>query len=337
VELRRPTSLATTLKQFVPRAGLVAAVLVGGRAAAQQVDPELWITDGPVYAVAESNGTVYIGGLFTRVAPATGGGAALDATSGEPVPSFSSSSRVLGEVFAVAPDGSGGWYIGGRFTHVGGKPRSNLAHLGADLSVSAWNPSANGWVYALAVSGSTVYVGGTLTAVGGQPRSCIAALDAVTGAVTAWDPNATGWSPTVEALLVDGSTIYVGGFFTGIGGQPRNEVAALDAVTGSATAWNPNPSPGSHVYALAVSGSTVFVGGTFTDMGGQPRDNLAAVDATTGAATAWVANTNINRRVSALVVGGPNLYVGGWFSTIAGRPRNNIAALDVGTGAAIAY
>ncbi|GIW09481.1 MAG: hypothetical protein KatS3mg061_0538 [Dehalococcoidia bacterium] len=46
------------------------------------------------------------------------------------------------------------------------------------------------WVYALAVSGSTVYVGGGFTSVGGQTRNRLAALDAATGNVTSWNPNA---------------------------------------------------------------------------------------------------------------------------------------------------
>jgi hypothetical protein len=45
--------------------------------------------------------------------------------------------RVAGTVYAVAPDGSGGWYVGGSFTHVGGTPRSNLAHVFADQSLFA--------------------------------------------------------------------------------------------------------------------------------------------------------------------------------------------------------
>jgi len=55
---------------------------------------------------------------------------------------------------------------------------------------------------------------------------------------------------------VSGSTVYVGGFFTSVGGRRRNFVAALDASTGCATPWNLNAS--NIVYSLAVSGSTVY-------------------------------------------------------------------------------
>jgi hypothetical protein len=54
-----------------------------------------------------------------------------------------------------------------------------------------------------------------------------------------WDPNADN---TVLSLAVSGSTVYVGGAFSSIGGQTRNRIAALDASTGAAMSWNPNAS-----------------------------------------------------------------------------------------------
>jgi hypothetical protein len=61
-------------------------------------------------------------------------------------------------------------------------------------------------VKALAVSGSAVYVGGDFSLIGGQKRNYIAAVDVMTGAPTAWDPNVNSW---VKALAVSGSTIYL--------------------------------------------------------------------------------------------------------------------------------
>ena len=43
----------------------------------------------------------------------------------------------------------------------------------------------------------------------------------------------------VSAIVVDGTTIYVAGGFTQIGGEARPGLAALDAATGLATAWAP--------------------------------------------------------------------------------------------------
>ena len=63
---------------------------------------------------------------------------------------------------------------------------------------------------------------------------------------------------------VSGNTVYVGGIFTSIGGQPRNRIAAIDATTGLATAWNPNAD--SWEQSLAVSGGIVYAGGAFTNI-----------------------------------------------------------------------
>src|SRR5439155_27376217 len=103
-----------------PAAGLVVAgaVVVArvGPAAGQAVDTSLWVTDGQVSAVALSAGTVYIGGGFTNVGPPSGGCQGVSTASGVPVANFP---KVAGLVFAAAPDGSGGWYIGGYFSGVG--------------------------------------------------------------------------------------------------------------------------------------------------------------------------------------------------------------------------
>jgi len=192
------------------RASMIAAMAVPwllwstGVGLAQTVDTSLWVTDGAVCSMVRDAGTIYIGGSFTRVGPATGCGVAIDASTGaaqQPYP------RVAGYVRAVAPDGSGGWYLGGSFTLVRGQARNNLAQLDAAGNLTGWSPDANGEVRALAVSGGTVYAGGDFDSIGGQPRNKIAALDAVTGAATAWDPNATGgyYQSRVLTLAVSGA------------------------------------------------------------------------------------------------------------------------------------
>jgi hypothetical protein len=288
---------------------------------AQVVDENLWVVDGTVRSVVRAGGTIYVGGAFGLVGPATGGGVPIDNLGAVPYGSFP---KVTGQVYDVIPDGSGGWYIGGLFTAVGGVPRSNLAHV-VGGAVSSWNPSANYIVYALAKSGSTIYVGGSFNNVGGQPRSCIAALDATTGAATAWDPSANG---VVYALVVSGSTIYAGGGFTGIGGQTRSCIAALDAASGNATSWNPAAS--NWVWALALKDSALYVGGDFKNIGGQARNRIAALDATSGTAFPW--NPNADTLVTTLLVSGSTIYAGGFFTDIGGQARNHIAALDAVSG-----
>jgi hypothetical protein len=73
--------------------------------------------------------------------------------------------------------------------------------------------------------------------------------------------------------------VYAGGQFTTIGGQGRNRIAALDAATGNATAWN--PSANSTVSALTVTNNRVHIGGQFTTLGGQPRGYYGVACTTT--------------------------------------------------------
>ena len=220
---------------------------------------------------------------------------------------------------------------------------------------TAWNPSANDSTSTLVASGNTVYAAGTFNRIGAQTRRGLAALDAAgvdstTGIVTAWDPDPfPGSIPgfrdpqgrpiqsfgPVRALTVSGTTVYAGGRFDamgGVGGQTRRNIAALDAATGVATAWDPGimlPPPGlpigPYVSTLAVSGSAVYVGGLFGAIGGQPRNSVAALYAATGLATVW--DPSAIDAVNTLLVDGATVYVGGSFRVIGGLPRRSIAAM----------
>ena len=137
----------------------------------------------------------------------------------------------------------------------------------------------------------------------------------------------------MTALALAASTVYAGGNFTSIDGQSRNFLAALDAGTGFATAWDPAPDNG--VSGLAVSGSTVYVTGYYFNIGGQPRTLFAAVDATSGLATPW--DPASNDAIGPIAVDGPTVYVGGTFSSIGGQPRTAAAALDATTALATTW
>src|SRR5690242_18500387 len=76
----------------------------------------------------------------------TGPGVGTDASTGQTtgLPAISGGGRA---VYAVAADGSGGFYVGGDFARVGSFIRRNLAHVLADQSVDpAFHPQPNGLV-----------------------------------------------------------------------------------------------------------------------------------------------------------------------------------------------
>ncbi len=171
-------------------------------------------------------------------------------------------------------------YAGGNFRNIGGQPRNYVAALDVTTGLATdWNPGASTTVYAIAVDGSMVYVGGAFENFGNKPLNRIAALGA-DGTLSSWDPNAV--DGTVNALAVAGGTVYVGrGFNTiGVGGTSRRYLAALDAGTGAATSWMPNPNIS--VLALAAAGGALYVGRQFTQIEGQSRLGFAAFDISGG-------------------------------------------------------
>ncbi|MDZ7289520.1 MAG: PQQ-binding-like beta-propeller repeat protein [candidate division KSB1 bacterium] len=237
-----------------------------------------------------------------------------------------------GNVYAVAY-AKGITYIGGDFSYVG--PNT---WYGAALNTTTGMPDlkfprVNGSIFIVTPDGANGwYIGGKFTKVGNFTRNGIAHIQADGTVDPNWNPNATGnlvnYGSPIHAIVVSGSTVYVGGNFTNIGGQPRRGIAALDAATGLATAWNPNAS--SLVRAIVVNGTTVYLGGDFTSIGGQSRNYLAAIDVTTGGAKAW--NPAPNARVNAIVVTDTLVFVAGEFTQAGGQTRNRLAAFGLFSG-----
>ncbi len=296
-------------------------------------DPETWVTNGDVWDVGTgADGTVYLGGSFSWIGPNTGNGAPLDAGGAV----VGTPANVDGTVWVAVPDGAGGFYIGGEFTRVGGSTRAGAARILADGSLDpAWDPGLKGYAYALAVAGDTVYIGGSFDSVGGVGVRNLAAVDAVTGTPDPfWSPDPDG---AVRAVVAAGDTVYTGGDFTTLAGgaSPRSRIAAVDAASGTPTAWDPDALRGS-VLALALSpdGSLLYAGGTFAAIGGQDRWGIAALRTSgleAGTATAWDPHARQGKpqgRVLALAVSGTTVYAGGLFSFVGGAARNSLAALD---------
>ncbi len=297
-------------------------------------NPDTWVTDGAVHAIETARGIIYIGGNFTHVGPNTGTGAALSAATGKPQPPYS---RGNDTIYAVVPDGVGGWYIGGTFTMVQGVERGRLAHILADGTLDAsWDRGADNTVFALALSGGTLYAGGECTSAGGVTRNHIAAIDAATGVATSWDPDAPNASDKVYALAVSGGAVYVRGIFSEIGGAARWNIAAIDAASGLAAQWDPVANR--YVTDLAVSGGIVCAGGQFWEIGGETRNRMAAIDTATGAVTSWDPQlvefwwgpSEEIIRVHCLALSGETVYVGGDFTTIGGEVQEYFAQFGHG-------
>ena len=252
-------------------------------------------------------------------------------------------SGAYGEVYAIVVDPMGTLYIGGSFEFVGTGFASGVAKWdGTRWSAlgDGANQGVNGFVFALALSGSDLYVGGGFTSAGGQPANRIAK----------WDTRTASWSALGEvsnqgvnssvrsavlALAVSGSELYVGGGFTSAGGRPANNIAKWDTRTAS---WSTlgeaaNQGVNSSVRALAVSGSDLYAGGLFTSADGISANGIAKWETRTASWSALGegANQGVSGSVLALAVSGSNLYVGGDFTSAGGISANSIAKWDAST------
>ena len=306
--------------------------------------------------VADGLGGWYIGGTFTKVGSAARNNIAHILADGAVDSAWDpNASRNWWETANVRSLTVSGKliYVGGYFTDIGGRPRRNIAALDTVSGLATdWNPNATGGneffgetVRSMVVSNGIVYIGGTFTRIGGQARNGVAALDEITGLATPWASSSSGGTHDVFALAISGNTVYVGGEFDHIGGQFRYCLAALDASTGLATAWNPlRRADGPYVprvVSMAISGDTMYVAGAFTTIDGAARTGIAALDLTTASVTSWNPGPAVNSSgvpaAYVIVVSGNKVFVGGSFTNIGGESRYHVAALDSTDGSLIAW
>jgi hypothetical protein len=235
-----------------------------------------------VYALCFHNGYLFAGGLFQTRGNGTGGLhgiARWDGSDWAEVPTISSW-RVNNSINALASDGVnlyvGGNYFIGWFIPYPPYTETDLDNIGY-WDGSNWWPLGNGLsttVNALAFAGGELYAGGTFTLSG---TASVRRLAKWTG--SAWTEVGGGMTNgTVAALGAVGSTLYVGGSFSAIGGNTNYSRLA----TWDGSQWHTLGSGISRLIAgspsvsqIAVSGSDVYLVGTMTYAGGRPSSYLA--------------------------------------------------------------
>lgn len=289
--------------------------------------------------VSDGSGGWYVGGYVAQVGSTAKYYLAHINSDNSVDTNFNPVLNSFGHVYAMAlsPDGST-LYVGGQFTTVDGVTYNRVAAINTSdgTAVSTFNPNFNGNVLALALSsdGSKLYVGGEFTKVGGVTYNKLAAINTASGtAITTFNPNVNG---TVESLALssDGSTLYVGGQFTTIGGVTYNRLAAVNTSNGTAvSAFNPNLNASVESLALSSDGSKLYFGGTFTTVGGVAHNRLAAVNTSNGTAVSAF-NPSVDNQVQTLALSSDDskLYVGGYFNNVNSTLRNYIAAVNSSDG-----
>ncbi len=147
-----------------------------------------------------------------------------------------------------------------------------------------------------------------------------------------------GASNPIQAMVVIGSDIYIGGSFTqvNVGGSVvnANYIARYNTLTNTWSALGTGGGNGldGTVSALATDGTFLYVGGSFTEANsGGPTvtvSNLARFNLSTNA---WQnVGSGVNGSVYSLAISGTNLFVGGSFNLAGGSTlTRGIARLDL--------
>ena len=137
----------------------------------------------------------------------------------------------------------------------------------------------------------------------------------------------------VWALTTDGTSLFVGGNFSSVNGQPVQPLVKLNPITGDQVPGFNLPAIPDLVYALDYSGGKVYAGGDFAINNGATGKKGASFDHGSGAYAGW--NPNADARIESLKVSpdGQWVFIGGSFDNVGNAPHDRFARTSAGDGA----
>jgi len=229
---------------------------------------------------------------------------------------------VNGTINALAVDSAGNLYAGGDFLTAGGETVNRVAKW--DSSASTWSALDNGvtgTVNALVVgSNDDLYVGGRFDFAGttGMTVNNIAQWNGSSWSWLGVNPQDRGVTGTVYAMDMDGSNLYVGGWFGSAGGVTVGHKALWD---GNASTWSAlGSSTTGAVLGMAVDGSDLYIGGAY---------GMYIAKWNGSVWSALGSGVDDGTTVNALTMDSSgNLYAGGDFLTAGGVTVNRVAKWD---------
>ncbi|MDS1271738.1 hypothetical protein RIF23_15690 [Lipingzhangella sp. LS1_29] len=219
---------------------------------------------------------------------------------------------------------------------------ASLGHTAVvdDVPVS-WTPHVvNGKVQAIDQDGDVVVVGGNFGHLRTNDHDDVIeqpylfAFDRSTGALR------TGFRPDLDrevtSVSVRDGTVYVGGFFTTVNGEPARGLVRLSLDDGrQVPEFADTTIDDGRVYGLAEQDGDLYVGGSFSSINGEQRQGVARLDSSTGvvdpAFDLPIGQTRAGfLRVHnlALSPAGDRLLISGPFLEVDGAPRPQIAMID---------
>ncbi|HTY86719.1 MAG TPA: hypothetical protein VMB80_04580 [Candidatus Acidoferrum sp.] len=139
-----------------------------------------------------------------------------------------------------------------------------------------------------------------------------------------WDNQfgPVGANDTLQAVVVQGANVVIGGTLTAAGNVKASRIASYDGTNWHAL--NNGMGAGAQVLALATDGTNVYAGGTFANADNSGATNIARWDG-----TSWYPlDGGMSGIVFAIKLIGTNLYAGGLSTLAGGLTVNNIARWD---------
>ncbi len=254
-----------------------------------------------------------------------------------------------GTVWSVLNLPDGGRLIGGSFSGLSRYTTRYIAKLKAsDASrvEGGFSGGFNGTVNAMVrLSNGQTLVGGAFTTYRGLIANRIALLEADGSLNLSFNSQyqANGTNDTVNALLVDGDGVWLGGAFTTYRGAVANRLTKISLASGQIdTAFSPQigaNGAGGTVNALAFGsdGGSLWVGGAFTAYRGLVANRVAKVNRDSGildqSVSPQVGDNGAGNTVLAIAVDGADVYLGGTFTAYRTLVANRVAKIDSATGA----
>ncbi|MBN2614303.1 MAG: T9SS type A sorting domain-containing protein [Bacteroidales bacterium] len=210
--------------------------------AQKSVDSLNFATDGKVNATVISGNYLYLGGNFNNVGRKTGpvvffNNGATTPDESKPIVGDIRPYWMSDKVFAVAPDGAGGWYIGGSFTEINNKEHLRLAHILPDNTLDhSFDMAFNsGEIDVLKTDETFLYVGGkfSINDNSGASHVNVLRINLVTKTI---DPN---WNPAlassgqVKKMEISSDKVILGGSIGKIDNIQQGALVVLNKSDGT--------------------------------------------------------------------------------------------------------
>lgn len=310
-------------------------------------------SSGRLGALAVANGNVYVAGYFASydgvaaINIARWNGTSWSAIGkGVGQPDTDGNLIGYGDVSALLVDGDQ-IYAGGNIGMADDQRVNAIAHwdgsqwraLGSGLTDNDYDATEWGTVTALAKSNGILYAAGRFYHAGGKAANHIAAWNGSQWSALGagiWNP-ASEWDVPVNTLLATGETLYVGGNFRGVGGQPIHYLAQWRNNGWSQLGIGMDKEAGfDQVYALAVGANgSLYSGGHHQMVGDKRVDHLARWDGTQWHSLYLGLNKTLYgsepAEVQAIVEDGAGrVFAAGLFGVAGGNKVSNLAMLENG-------